>query len=70
MIFIQTMKDWRRMCQQMDKAFGMDGCDHCSLEVCMAVYESDNSENYVEVERKVVKWAAEHPEPVYPTWEE
>lgn len=68
--FVQTMKDWRRMCMQMDKEFGMDGCEHCPLVCCSAVYDSDGREDYAEIACKVAEWAAEHPEPVYPTWEE
>lgn len=68
--FVQTMKDWWRMCQQMDEVFGMNCCDHCPLGACMAVYESDGSEDYAALERKVAKWAAENPEVVYPTWTE
>lgn len=26
--------------------------------------------DYADVEKNVTAWAAEHPEPVYPTWEE
>ena len=68
--FVQTMKDWRRMCKQMDKEFGMDGCEHCPLVCCSAVYESDGREDYAEIARKVAEWVQAHPEPRYPTFGE
>ena len=66
--FVQTMKDWRRMCQHMDKEYGNSCCDNCPLGGCSAVYEDDVNTDYAEIEGKVAAWAAEHPEPVYPTW--
>lgn len=69
--FVQVMKDWRRMCQAMDKEFGSECCAHCPLDGCSAVYdEMDDSEDYAENERQIEAWAAEHPLPVYPTWYE
>lgn len=66
--FVQTMKDWRRMCNTMDTLYGDKCCDVCSLGGCCAVYEQDGTEDYAEIERKVMEWAKENPEPVYPTW--
>ena len=74
--FVQTMKDWRRMC----KAYTTDDescCDGCPLRYieehgCGAIFEDDFADvvDWHELERRVVSWAAEHPEPVYPTWRE
>ena len=36
---------------------------------CGSIYESDNADPDV-IERETMAWAAEHPEPVYPTWGE
>ena len=66
--FVQTMKDWRRMCQFMDKEYGNSSCDKCPLGGCSAVYEMCGKENFANMERDISAWAAEHPEPVYPTW--
>lgn len=66
--FVQTMKDWRRMCNTMDTLYGDKCCDVCSLGGCNAVYEQDGTEDYAEIERKVMEWAKENPEPVYPSW--
>jgi hypothetical protein len=62
------MKDWRRMCQFMDKEYGNSSCDNCPLSGCSAVYEMCGKENFTNMERDISAWAAEHPEPVYPTW--
>ena len=66
--FVQTMKDWRRMCQFMDKEYGNSSCDNCPLGGCSAVYEMCGNENFANMERDITAWAAEHPEPVYETW--
>ena len=68
--FVQTMKDWRRMCQFMDKEYGNSSCDKCPLGGCSAVYEMCGKENFSNMEHGITAWAAEHPEPVYPTWYE
>jgi hypothetical protein len=68
--FVQTMKDWRRMCMAMEKLRPDDSCDGCPLEGygCPAIYEEDSSHvDYADVEKNVTAWAAEHPV-VYPTW--
>ena len=64
--FVQTMKDWRRMC----KTLGAENCEGCKLHEdgndCVAVYEGEM--DYAKVEKTVTDWAAENPVPVYPTW--
>lgn len=64
--FVQVMKDWRRMC----KTVGGESCDGCKLHIagndCVAVYEGEM--DYAQAEKSITAWAAEHPEPVYPTW--
>jgi hypothetical protein len=66
--FVQTMNDWRRMCQHMEKMGGDRSCDICPLGGCNAIYEDDGNADYAEIGEKVATWATEHPEPVYPTW--
>ena len=70
MDFVYVMKDWRRMCQYMNRLYGNSSCDKCRLGGRSAVYEMCGKENFLNMERDIVAWAAEHPEPVYPTWEE
>ena len=66
--FVQVMKDWRRMCQHMTEEYGNSSCDKCPLGGCSAVYEMCGKENFLNMERDIVAWASENPEPVYPTW--
>lgn len=67
--FIEVMRQARRMCE----AFGDGHCSECPignakvLECGITVTSEMDCE---EVERRVMLWANEHPEPVYPSWEE
>ena len=66
--FVQTMNDWKRMCLSYKSCsdcpmMDEDGCAHvlCS--------EGGIQSAVPEIQEAVIeKWAAEHPEPVYPTW--
>lgn len=60
--FVQTIKDWRRMCADIN-------CSECEIfNYCQGL---PNADAYADkIERIVTAWAAEHPEPVYPTWAE
>ena len=67
--FIEVMKQARRLCEEQQN---MDCCVRCPMqgkEGCMVVADVENID-YVEAERKIMDWAAEHPEPVYPSWAE
>ena len=68
--FFEVMKQAARMC-------GSISCDNCILprgsdEMC--VWEDAparlTDEVIAEIEAKTMKWAAEHPEVRYPTWQE
>ena len=67
--FIEVMEQAKRMC----KTFSDGHCSECPignadvLECGITVTSEMDCE---EVERRVMQWAAEHPEPVYPTWRE
>ncbi len=67
--FIEVMEQAKRMC----KAFSDGHCSECPignakvLECGITVTSEMDCE---EVERRVMQWAAKHPEPVYPTWRE
>lgn len=75
--FVQTMKDWRRMCETIQtknqQCPGVGWCKGCSLQgLCVIdteVKDSTDSELSV-IGDKIQAWAAEHPEPVYSTWAE
>jgi len=64
--FVDVLRQFDRMCKANAGCFNcplheQDGVsDRCSIGAF--VNESER------IEREVMKWAAEHPEPVYPTW--
>ena len=65
--FTDVMEQAKRMC----KALGDGHCSECpignanALECGITVTSGMDCK---EVERRVMQWAAKHPEPVYPTW--
>lgn len=67
--FTEVMRQARRMCE----SFSDGHCSECpigdanALECGITVTSKMDCK---EVERRVMQWAAEHPEPVYPTWAE
>ena len=61
------------MCDEMNSDDKYNVCDNCRLKDygCPAIYESENaSTDWGHIEKVVTAWAAEHPEPVYPSWGE
>lgn len=65
--FQEIMQQFNRMCKASAGCLGcplheQDGVDRCSVGAFI-----NDSEH---IEREVMAWAAEHPEPVYPTWGE
>ena len=66
--FQEVMRDWRRMCKTQEDSTDIDEtCETCPLKPgCTAIYDGDM--DYAHVESVVTQWAAEHPEPKYPTW--
>ena len=68
--FQEVMRQWRRMCA--DGSIGY-ACAECKMyssideSICRGIPSEDDAKN---IERFVMSWAAEHPEPVYPTWYE
>ena len=59
-----VMRQRRRMCDAAGRK-----CDGCALQGmdCGIGALSSNPDEY---EDRILQWAAEHPEPVYPTWAE
>lgn len=64
--FVQTMKDWHRMCENCDRNEEI-GCV-VNGSVCAGFRKMIDEIDLEVVEAKVTAWAAGHPEPVYPTW--
>lgn len=62
--FSEVMRQFDRMCN------AHAGCIDCPLAVAgdIACSIHDFIDNPGRIESNVMKWAAEHPEPVYPTW--
>ena len=71
--FVQTMKDWRRMCIAANDGPDTTKCGNCPMgESRLCGFEISDIGDYElqEAETFITTWAAEHPEPVYPTWAE
>lgn len=60
--FQKVMREWKRMC----KSRGNIPDDFVGAESAL-LFAFNRPE---EIERLVMEWAAEHPEPEYPTWGE
>lgn len=61
--FVQTMKNWKRMCKVHNY------CYECQLGFLGGICP-EMLMNYERVLNMVSQWAADHPEPKYPTWRE
>lgn len=73
--FVQTMKNWVRMCAsypvEEDAKNCCEGCrfDTMTGGACNAMFCNDLPEwDWEKVEEIVDDWAKQHPEPKYPTW--
>ena len=66
--YIEVMKQKRRMCNYY--ALCIMGCPLNDIDFCNKNSGEKTNADFPEVERRVMSWAAEHPEPVYPTWEQ
>ena len=69
--FQEVMRQWRRMCDTYTTDDAISCCKGCPMAErgCGSIYETGNADPDV-IERKTMTWAAENPEPVYPTWAE
>lgn len=70
--FVQTMKDWKRMHDSMNK-YGTRDCLNCPLYGCSCsdIFKMPENMDYLQLlQETIATWASEHPEPVYPTWAE
>ena len=65
------LKSWKRMCNSMTE---MNGCEDCQIvrntHGARCGDMPCEMQDVESIAREVEKWAAEHPEPVYPTWRE
>jgi hypothetical protein len=76
--FQEVMKQWARMCNSVpgkseyisicsDKESGYI-CPMKDCGLCNKPLSSQTDDDRIIGERIIMSWAAEHPEPVYPTW--
>ena len=68
--FVQTMKDWRRMCITANDGPDTTKCDNCPMgesRLCGFEKSDIGDHELQEAETFITTWAAEHPEPVYPS---
>ena len=66
--FQEVCKHLKRMCE----LYG-NNCIECPLDdkdFCSLSAGDRTAETYKKAEEIIMSWAAEHPEPVYPTWGE
>ena len=61
--FQEVMKQWRRFCKSHSNC---GECEFDGKDICGQTHLSDVP--YSDMELRIMSWAAEHPEPVYPTW--
>ena len=66
--FIEVMRQAKRMCEEQQN---IDCCVRCPINKngCMVAADAEYVD-YADAEQKIMHWAAEHPEPLYPTWNE
>lgn len=67
--FTEVMKQAQRLCAAHNSMCSMRNCPLDGGEACRLNVDLDG-EDYSDVERVIMDWAAEHPEPVYPSWGE
>lgn len=70
--FQEVMKNWKRMCLKLRK-----DCRECEIHkkslhnhLCFCNKDTLSEDAIEAVEKIVMQWAEENPEPVYPTWVE
>ena len=69
--FVQTMKDWRRMCKEYSRCGDCPLYKYDPLKCGRSVQHTEqllDNLDYSIVEEVVNKWAEKHSEPVYETW--
>lgn len=64
--FQKVMNQWMRRCIACDK----DERVHCNVDgmTCSKIGMFPKDTDWSKYEKEIMEWAAEHPEPVYPTW--
>lgn len=70
--FAEVMRQWKRLWDRMDARYGDQCCENCPLTdyQCGGIFEMDGDCDWDGMAMKIMAWAKENPEPVYPTWGE
>ena len=66
--FQDVMAGYARMCKYMKQDCYDHHCPLAYKNFCTKPVDSYTAEDIQEAEEIIAKWAAEYPEPVYPTW--
>lgn len=68
--FSEVMTQFARLCDY----YSQNGCHGCPVDEegfnCACEKQGCSKSSAEELEAIIMSWAAEHPEPVYPTWSE
>ena len=67
--FTEVMRQARRMCETFCDV-NCSKCPICNAKALDCGITVTSKMDCKEVERRVMQWAKEHPEPVYPSWKE
>ena len=67
--FQEVMRQWSRLCGRHNDMMYCEGCPLDASKTCEIVSEL-RMEDIKDAEKTIMAWAAEYPEPVYPTWAE
>lgn len=72
--FTEIVKQAHRMCESYDNECDTScplgrANEPAGMKLCECIGFTD-PESAKEIEKRVLAWAAEHPEPVYPSWNE
>ena len=66
--FAEVMRQWGRLCDY----YSQSSCHGCPVDEegfnCACEKQGCSKSSAEELEAVIMSWAAEHPEPVYPTW--
>jgi hypothetical protein len=75
--FQEVMRQWNRICNIIDKTKHICSdsengyiCPMRNNGLCNKPISAQTDSDWRDGEKMIMSWAAEHPEPVYPTWVE
>ena len=68
--FAEVIRQWKRLCDYMDALYKDQCCEKCTLKDynCGGIFEMSAGCDWDGMALKIMAWAKENPEPVYPTW--